>query len=59
VVVLHYIEDLRQADVAARLGITEGTVAATLHQARARLAGLLADEPDPADHDAHTDGAPL
>jgi RNA polymerase sigma factor (sigma-70 family) len=46
-VVLHYVADLSQADVASLMGITTGTVAATLHQARARLAELVG-EPDDA-----------
>lgn len=38
---LRYLADLRQHDVAARLGVAPGTVAATLHQARARLLQIL------------------
>ena len=41
VVVLHHLADLSHADVADALGIAVGTVAATLHQARARLAADL------------------
>lgn len=45
-VVLHYVADLSHAEVGAALGIATGTVAATLHQARARLAGFLTDHVD-------------
>jgi RNA polymerase sigma factor (sigma-70 family) len=40
-VALRYIADLPEAEIAAAMGIARGTVAATLHQARARLAVLL------------------
>jgi len=40
-VVLHYVADLAYADVARLMGVTEGTVAATLAAARRRLAGVL------------------
>ncbi len=40
-VVLHYVADLSQKDVAAVMGVAEGTVAATLHTARKRLARAL------------------
>lgn len=43
VVVLHYLADLAVADVAAQLGIPEGTVKSRLSRARERLAGLLDD----------------
>ena len=43
VVVLHYLADLPVADVAAQLGIPEGTVKSRLSRARDRLAGLLDD----------------
>jgi RNA polymerase sigma-70 factor, ECF subfamily len=36
-VVLHYLLDLSVADVAAELGISEGTVKANLHRARSSL----------------------
>jgi RNA polymerase sigma-70 factor (ECF subfamily) len=36
-VALHYLSDLSQRDVAAVMGIAEGTVAATLSEARKRL----------------------
>jgi RNA polymerase sigma factor (sigma-70 family) len=41
VVVLHYLEDRSVADVASILGIAEGTVKATLAQARSTLARTL------------------
>ena len=40
-VVLHYVADLSQKDVASAMGVAEGTVAATLHSARKRLADSL------------------
>ncbi len=40
-VVLHYVADLSQRDVASVMGVAEGTVAATLHTARKRLADSL------------------
>ncbi len=46
VVVLHYLADLGTADIAAELGIPEGTVKSRLSRARARLASLLDDRLD-------------
>lgn len=40
---LRYVEDLTQGQVAARLGVPEGTVKVRLHRARARLRGAAAD----------------
>lgn len=40
---LRYVEDLTQGEVAARLGVPEGTVKVRLHRARARLRGAAAD----------------
>lgn len=40
-VALYYLSDLSQRDVAAAMGVAEGTVAATLHEARRRLAIAL------------------
>jgi RNA polymerase sigma-70 factor (ECF subfamily) len=40
-IVLHYVADLSQKDVASVMGVAEGTVAATLHAARKRLADSL------------------
>jgi RNA polymerase sigma-70 factor (ECF subfamily) len=48
VVFLHYFADLSYAEIAVALGISEGTVAATLSQARAALAETL-DPKEPAD----------
>lgn len=41
VVALHYVYDLRVADIASTLGVTEGTVKTLLHRARATLAERL------------------
>jgi RNA polymerase sigma-70 factor (ECF subfamily) len=41
VVALHYLLDLPVAEVARELGVAEGTVKATLHQARAALRARL------------------
>lgn len=40
---LRYVEDLTQGQVAARLGLPEGTVKVRLHRVRARLRGVAAD----------------
>jgi RNA polymerase sigma-70 factor (ECF subfamily) len=40
---LRYVEDLTQGQVAARLGVPEGTVKVRLHRARARLRGVAAE----------------
>jgi RNA polymerase sigma-70 factor (sigma-E family) len=45
VVVLHHLVDLGTAEIAAELGIPEGTVKSRLARARARLADLLDEEP--------------
>jgi RNA polymerase sigma-70 factor (sigma-E family) len=45
-VVLHYLADLSVADIAAQLGVPEGTVKSRLSRARSRLAGLLDDTDD-------------
>jgi DNA-directed RNA polymerase specialized sigma24 family protein len=47
VVVLHYLADLGTAEVAAELGIPEGTVKSRLSRARAQLAGLLEEREEP------------
>jgi RNA polymerase sigma factor (sigma-70 family) len=45
-VVLHYLADLTVTDIAAQLGVPEGTVKSRLSRARHRLAGLLDDTED-------------
>lgn len=45
-VALRYVADLPEADIAAALGVTRGTVAAHLSAARARLAGELGPRPN-------------
>ena len=44
VVVLHYLGDMGTAQIAAELGIAEGTVKSRLSRAREKLAGLLDDK---------------
>jgi RNA polymerase sigma-70 factor (ECF subfamily) len=46
-VLLRYVGDLTEPDIAVAMEVTRGTVSSTLADARARLAALLADEPDP------------
>ena len=46
VIALRYIEDLSTPEIAATLGLAEGTVRAVLHQARRRLARRLDDDLD-------------
>lgn len=48
VVLLRAAGELSVDEVADALGIAPGTVKATLHRARTRLAALLVDDPDPA-----------
>ncbi|HEX5495239.1 MAG TPA: sigma-70 family RNA polymerase sigma factor [Mycobacteriales bacterium] len=43
-VALRYLADLSEEDVARLMGVTRGTVAATLHRARTSLAAVLRDE---------------
>jgi RNA polymerase sigma-70 factor (ECF subfamily) len=47
VVVLHYLADLPIAEIAAELGVPEGTVKSRLSRARARLADLLDENEEP------------
>lgn len=47
VVVLHHLADLGTADIAAELGIPEGTVKSRLTRARAKLAHLLDEREEP------------
>lgn len=42
-VVLRYVADLTEADVAAAMGVAPGTVASTLSSARTRLAEILSE----------------
>jgi RNA polymerase sigma-70 factor (sigma-E family) len=44
VVALHYMDDLATSEIAEVLGVAEGTVRATLHQARQQLARRLGQE---------------
>lgn len=44
-VVLRYVADLPEDEIAAVMGVTRGTVASTLFEARRVLAGVLRDEP--------------
>lgn len=44
VVVLRYVADLPEADIAAALGVTRGTVATLLSRARRNLAAVLGDD---------------
>jgi RNA polymerase sigma-70 factor (sigma-E family) len=50
-VVLRYYEDLAEADVAAALGCSVGTVKSQLSKARATLARRLAEPTEPVRHD--------
>ena len=47
VVVLHYLADLRTSDIAAELGVPEGTVKSRLSRARERLVELLGEWEEP------------
>ncbi len=47
IVVLHYLADLGTADIAAELGIPQGTVKSRLSRARTRLAELLDETEEP------------
>ncbi len=44
-VVLRYVSDLTQSEIATAMGITRGTVASTLADAHAHIADLIAIEP--------------
>ena len=48
-VLLRYVADLTEADVATAMGITRGAVSASLSTARGRLADVLTGLDDPAD----------
>jgi RNA polymerase sigma-70 factor (ECF subfamily) len=47
VVVLHHLADMGTAEIAAELGIPEGTVKSRLARGRARLAELLEEREEP------------
>jgi RNA polymerase sigma-70 factor (sigma-E family) len=47
VVVLHYLADLGVAEIAAELGVPEGTVKSRLFRARTKLAHLLDEQEEP------------
>lgn len=49
VVALRHVGDLREADIAAALGISRSTVSSTLADAHRRLGHLLDDEPESED----------
>jgi RNA polymerase sigma-70 factor (ECF subfamily) len=49
-VVLRFVADLRESEIAEVMGIARGTVAATLRDARQRLAPLLAETADDEEH---------
>jgi RNA polymerase sigma-70 factor (ECF subfamily) len=55
IVALRYLGGMTEREVAAAVGVAPGTVAATLHKARARLAEMLADT---GAAEADTDGVP-
>jgi RNA polymerase sigma-70 factor (ECF subfamily) len=46
--VLHYLADMSVADIAAFVGVAEGTVKAWLHRGRTTLGGLMAENVDAA-----------
>ena len=55
-VALHYLEDMSIKDIAALLGLAEGTVKAHLFKARASLSAAIGgDRPDPGQTDDHDD----
>jgi DNA-directed RNA polymerase specialized sigma24 family protein len=57
-VVLRYVADLGEADIASVMDVTRGTVAASLAAARSRLAATLAGFDFDSDPDAHHVEAP-
>ena len=50
VITLHHLVDLPVREIAAQLGIPEGTVKARLSRGRARLAPLIRDSAEEVDH---------
>lgn len=57
-VVLRYLSDLKERDIAQVMNISPGTVASTLAAARHRLADWLCDTPDTADPSHHGNRTP-
>ncbi len=53
VVVLHHLADLGTAQIAAELGVPEGTVKSRLSRARSRLADLLDERADDREEPRH------
>lgn len=49
-VVLRYVTDLRERDVADAMGVSEGAASAALATARRTLAGVLAERPETPDN---------
>jgi RNA polymerase sigma factor (sigma-70 family) len=46
-IVLRYVADLPEREIAAAMGVARGTVAATLAAARSRLAAMVTDDTQP------------
>ncbi|HUY42772.1 MAG TPA: sigma-70 family RNA polymerase sigma factor [Acidimicrobiales bacterium] len=44
VIVLRYVIDLKESEIAEALGVSRGTVSSTLHEARKRLGRMLDEE---------------
>lgn len=55
-VVYRYVADLTEPEIAEILGVSRGTVASTLHDARRSLAAVLGDHALPTGH-GHDDGS--
>lgn len=49
-IVLHHVADLTVAEVAATLGVAEGTIKARLSRGRTALAGLLSEDEEDSRH---------
>ena len=52
-IVLRYVADLSEATIAETMGVSRGTVASNLSDARRSLAAFLVSPDDPAAHGAH------
>lgn len=50
-IVLRYVVDLSEAEVAEVMGVSRGTVASTLSDARRRLGAILSDDMERLTHD--------